>query len=136
MMQTNNSETLKLPNSQPVLRVKTLPNDANASGDIFGGWLMAHVDIAGAIAASDRARGHVVTVAVQELRLLKPIFVYDLVSFYATVIAVGHTSLTVKVEVFAQRRPPNQNQVVKVSDATLVYVAVSEPGVKREVPKA
>ena len=126
--------TLKLPKNQPTLRVKTRPNDANQSGDIFGGWLMSQIDVAGAIAASDRAEGHVVTVAVKELTLLKPIFVYDIVSFYAKVTAVGHTSITVAVETFAQRAP-EQQEVVKISDAILVYVAVKKPGEKRELPK-
>lgn len=125
---------LKLPNTQPTLRVKTRPNDANQSGDIFGGWLMSQIDIAGAIVAADRAKGHVVTVSVKDLTLLKPLFVYDIVSFYAKVIAVGRTSITVTIETYAQRAP-KQEEVVKISDAILVYVAVKKPGEKRELPK-
>lgn len=126
--------SIQLPKLQPTLRVKTRPNDANQSGDIFGGWLMSHVDVAGAIVAAERARGHVVTIAVKQLQILKPLFVYDIVSFYATVTKVGNTSITVDVEVYAQRAP-NAKEISKISDATMVYVAVTEPGVKREVPK-
>lgn len=122
--------------TEPTLRVTTRPNDANPTGDIFGGWLMSQIDIAGAIAAGKRAQGPVVTVAVKELLFIKSIFVQDLVTFYAEVIAVGRTSITVKVEVFAQRNRGARNEPpIKVSDATLVYVAVSEPGKPREVPK-
>lgn len=127
-------DSLKLPDQQPTLRVKTRPNDANKSGDIFGGWLMSQIDVAGAIAASDRAAGPVVTVAVEQLTLLKPIFVYDIVSFYARVEKVGNTSVTVAVETFAQRSP-EQKEIVKISDAILVYVAVKKPGEKRELPQ-
>lgn len=120
----------------PTLRVTTRPNDANPKGDIFGGWLMSQIDIAGAVAAGHRARGSVATVAVKELRFIQPIYVYDLVSFYAEVIAVGRTSITVKVEVFSEReRAAHDSPAVKVSDATLVYVAISEPGKSREVPQ-
>jgi acyl-CoA thioesterase YciA len=127
-------QTIKLPQQEAILRVKTLPNDANRSGDIFGGWLMSQIDIAGAIVATKHGQGHMVTVAVKQLLLLKPLFIYDLVSFYANVKAVGKTSITVDVEVYAQRAPL-WKEVEKISDATLVYVAVSKPGVKRELPK-
>lgn len=122
----------------PILRVKTRPNDANKAGDIFGGWLMSQIDIAGAIVAADRANGPVVTRSVKELNFLQPLFIYDIASFYAEVIQVGNTSMTVKIEVYAQRyneggTPPTE---IKVSDATLVYVAVSKPGEKRLIPKS
>lgn len=128
--------TLTVASHEPTLRVTTMPNDANASGDIFGGWVMSQIDLAGAIAATKRAKGPVVTVAVKELRFIQPIFVSDLVSFYAEVTAVGNTSLTVKIDVFAQRKRGGQDETyVKVSDATLVYVAVFEPGKPRPVPR-
>ena len=117
------------------LRVKTRPNDANKSGDIFGGWLMSQIDIAGAIAAAHRAKGPVVTVAVKELTFIKPLYIYDIVSFYTKIIGVGKTSITVEVEVYAERYNYEENKTelsrVKVSDATLIYVAVSKPGEKR-----
>jgi len=123
-------------NKQPTLRVTTRPNDANPSGDIFGGWLMSKIDIAASIAAGARANGPVVTVAVKELRFIQPIFVHDLVSFYADIISVGNTSITVGVEVYAQRQcASHKENAIKVSDAVLVFVAVSAPGVRRLVPK-
>lgn len=120
------------------LRVKTRPNDANQSGDIFGGWLMSQIDIAGAIAASRCAKGLVVTVAVKELQFIKPLYIYDIASFYTKVVRVGKTSIVVEVEVYAERYHYEQNETeppcVKVSSATLVYVAVSKPGQKRQIP--
>ena len=120
-----------LPGREPVLRIKTQPNDANSTGDIFGGWLMSHIDVAGAIVAAKKTKGHVVTVAVKELYFLKPLFVYDLVSFYVDIEKIGKTSITVKVEVFAERL--SHPGFMKVSEAVLVYVAVSKPGVKRDI---
>jgi acyl-CoA thioesterase YciA len=109
----------------PVIRVAPMPRDSNQSGDIFGGWIMAQVDIAGSIPAARVARGRVATVAVNSFQFKQPVFVGDLVSFYAEVVRVGRTSITVNVEVYAQRRPERE-QVVKVTEATLTYVAVDE----------
>ena len=109
----------------PVLRVAPMPRDSNQSGDIFGGWIMAQVDIAGSIPAARVAKGRVATVAVNSFQFKQPVFVGDLVSFYAEVVRVGRTSITVNVEVYAQRRPERE-QVVKVTEATLTYVAVDE----------
>ncbi len=121
----------------PTLRVKTRPNDANKGGDIFGGWLMSQIDMAGAIAAARRAKGPVVTVSVKRLTFIKPLFIYDIASFYTKVSKVGKTSVTIKVEVYAERYKKGETELseIKVSDATLVYVAVSKPGKKRLVPK-
>jgi acyl-CoA thioesterase YciA len=123
--------------ANPTLRVKTRPNDANKDGDIFGGWLMSQIDIAGAIAAARRAKGPVVTVAVNKLTFLKPLFIYDIASFYTKVIKVGKTSLTIQVDVYVERYKKNGTTVteIKVSEAKLVYVAVSKPGKKRLIPK-
>jgi acyl-CoA thioesterase YciA len=122
-----------LPGQEPVLRVVPMPSDVNASGDIFGGWVMAQVDIAGAIPAWRRARGRIATVAVNSFLFKEPISVGDLVSFYANVVKVGRTSITVDVQVFAERNPANPF-VVKVTDATLTYVCLNVDGSKREVP--
>lgn len=122
-----------LSDRQPTLRVRPQPNDANPNGDIFGGWLMANVDIAGAIEAIALAKGPVVTVAVQQLLFIKPIYVHDLVSFYAVVEKIGHTSVTIKVEVYAQRLAEYTAPANKVSEATVVYVAVTEPGKPRPI---
>jgi len=109
----------------PTLRVVPMPRDANQSGDIFGGWIMAQVDIAGSVAAVRLARGRVATVAVNSFLFKQPVFIGDLVSLYAEVVRVGRTSITVNVEVYAQRRPERE-EVVKVTEATLTYVAVDE----------
>ena len=110
---------------EPVLRIVPMPADANQHGDIFGGWIMSQVDVAGSVAASRTAAGRVATVAVNSFSFRQPVFVGDLVSCYAEVVRVGRTSITVNVEVYAQRRPARE-QVVKVTEATLTYVAVDE----------
>jgi len=107
----------------PTLRVVPMPADENQAGDIFGGWIMSQVDIAGSVAAVRIARGRVATVAVNSFQFRQPVLVGDLVSFYAEVVRVGRTSITVNVEVYAQRRPERE-EVVKVTEATLTYVAI------------
>lgn len=126
------SETLPV-GKEPTLRVVPMPADANHAGDIFGGWIMAQVDIAGSIPAVRRARGRVATVAVNSFVFKKPVLVGDVVSFYADVVRVGKTSITVNVEVYAQRRPHTED-VVKVTEATLTYVAVDAERRPRVVP--
>src|ERR1019366_398473 len=96
---------------EPTLRVVPMPADANFSGDIFGGWVMSHVDIAGSIPATRRARGRVATVAVNSFVFRQPVMVGDVVSFYAQVVKVGRTSITVSVEVYAQRNPVKEECV-------------------------
>jgi len=102
----------------PVLRVQPMPADVNMHGDIFGGYIMAQVDVAGGIAAMRRARGRVATIAVNSFVFKQPVSVGDLLSFYADVVRVGRTSITVEVQVYAQRRPEEET-VVKVTEATL-----------------
>ena len=118
---------------QPALRVMPMPADLNPGGDVFGGWVMSMVDIAGAIPAVRRARSRVPTVAVNSFTFKQPISVGDLVSFYAEVTAVGRTSISVDVEVFAERDPENP-VIVKVTEARLTYVALDDKGRKRPVP--
>lgn len=124
-----------IPGQEPVLRVMPMPADVNAAGDIFGGWVMAQVDIAGAIPAMRRARGRIATVAVNSFLFKQPISPGDVVSFYATVVKVGRTSITVDVQVFAERDPA-QPIFVKVTEATLTYVCLNADGSKRTVPVA
>jgi acyl-CoA thioesterase YciA len=127
-------ETLTLlPNKQPTLRVMPLPADVNQNGDVFGGWIMAQVDVAGAIPAMRRARGRVATVSVNSFLFKQPVSVGDVVSFFAEVIETGRTSIKVNVEVYAERNPSNP-QTVKVTEATLTYVAINQQGGKRELP--
>jgi acyl-CoA thioesterase YciA len=108
---------------EPTLRVVPMPADANHTGDIFGGWIMAQVDLAGSIPAVRLAKGRVATVAVNSFAFKQPVFVGDVVSFYAEVVKVGRTSITVDVQVYAQRRPERE-ETVKVTEALLTYVAV------------
>jgi len=110
---------------EPVLRLVPMPADANPTGDIFGGWIMSQVDIAGSIPALRVARGRIATVAVNSFIFKQPVLIGDLVSFYARVVRVGRTSITVDVEVYAQRGLPEE-VTVKVTEATLTYVAVDE----------
>ena len=117
---------------QLVLRVMPMPADANANGDIFGGWIMAQVDIAGSILPARISRGRVTTVAVNEFIFKQPVSVGDLLSFYATVTRVGRTSVTVHVEVMAERDPENLH-VVKVTEANLTYVAIDLAGKPRPI---
>jgi acyl-CoA thioesterase YciA len=119
---------------QPVLRIVPMPADTNAHGTIFGGWVMSQVDIAGGVAAFRRARGAVVTVAVNSFVFREPVFVGDLVSFYARVLKVGRTSITVDVEVYAQRAREGRAHAAKVTEAQLTYVAVDEMRQPRVVP--
>jgi len=107
-----------LPQDKPVLRVMPMPTDANIHGDVFGGWIMAQVDIAGAIPAARRANGRVATIAVTSFLFKNPVFVGDLLSFHARVIKTGTTSVTVEVEVYAERMRL-ETEVVKVTEATL-----------------
>ncbi|MFZ5509447.1 MAG: acyl-CoA thioesterase [Pseudomonadota bacterium] len=129
------NEPVGLPDKQPVLRVMPMPADLNPAGDVFGGWIMAQVDIAGGIVAARRALGRVATVAVNSFIFKQPVSMGDVVSFFADVVGVGRTSITVNVEVYAQRNP-DKELTVKVTEATLTYVALDDRGGKREVPPA
>ena len=124
---------MQLPNKEPVLRVVPMPADANQHGDIFGGWIMAQVDIAGSIPATRRARGRMATVAVNSFIFKQPVMIGDLVSFYADITHVGRTSITVAVEVYAQRNPTDL-VCVKVTEASLTYVATDPERRPRALP--
>jgi acyl-CoA thioesterase YciA len=124
-----------LPRREPTLRVVAMPTDCNYTGDVFGGWVMAQVDIAGSIPALSRARGRVATVAVNSFVFKQPLFMGDVVSFYADIEKVGRTSITVNVEVYVQRDPIKPT-CVKVTEATLTYVAVGDDRRPRIVPPA
>ncbi|MCE2860584.1 MAG: acyl-CoA thioesterase [Oxalobacteraceae bacterium] len=127
------TETSCLPEGMPTLRVMPMPSDANIHGDVFGGWIMAQVDIAGALPAVRRANGRVGTVAVNSFVFKQPVFVGDLLSFYAKIVKTGTTSITVNVEVYAERNRL-QADVVKVTEATLTYVATDDNRRPRTLP--
>lgn len=118
---------------EPTLRVMPQVADANLHGDVFGGWIMAQVDIAGSIPAARRAQGRVATVAVNAFTFKQPVFIGDLLSFYATIVKTGTTSVTVSVEVYAQRQRLEVD-VVKVTEATLTYVATDDNRKPRPLP--
>lgn len=126
-----------LPEGQPILRTVPMPSDTNYAGDIFGGWIMSQVDIAGSIPAIRRARGRVATVAVNSFVFKQPVFVGDIVSFYANIIKIGRTSITVDVSVYAQRgaREGGKEICIKVTEAVLTYVAIDENRRPRMVPQ-
>ena len=119
---------------QLVMRVMPMPADANANGDIFGGWIMAQVDLAGAVLPARIAKGRIVTVAVNQFIFKQAVSVGDLLSFYARVERIGRTSVTVNVEVYAERDPANLH-VVKVTEANVTYVAIDHEGRPRELPR-
>ena len=119
--------------AQLVMRVMPMPADANANGDVFGGWIMAQVDLAGAVLPARIAKGRIATVAVNQFVFKQPVSIGDLLSFYANVTRVGRTSVTVHVEVYAERNP-EELQVVKVTEANLTYVAIDAQGQPRPLP--
>ena len=119
--------------SEPTLRVVPMPSDSNSNGDIFGGWIMSQVDIAGAIPVVQLVDGRVATVAVNSFVFKQPVFIGDLVSFYATIKKIGTTSVTVNVEVFAQRKA--RMEIVKVTDANLTYVHIDKNGKPKPINK-
>jgi len=127
---------VSLPEGQPILRTVPMPSDTNYAGDIFGGWIMSQVDIAGSIPAIRRARGRVATVAVNSFVFKQPVFVGDIVSFYAEIIKVGRTSITVDVSVYAQRgaREGGDEICIKVTEAVLTYVAIDDNRRPHPVP--
>ena len=118
-----------------VMRVMPMPADANVNGDIFGGWIMAQVDLAGSVLPGRIARGRIATVAVNQFIFKQPVSMGDLLSFYAHVERIGRTSITVRVEVYAERNPSDL-QVVKVTEANLTYVAIDDQGRPRVIPSA
>ena len=119
------------------MRLVPMPTDTNYAGDVFGGWIMSQVDIAGSLPAIRRARGRVATVAVNSFVFKQPVFVGDVVSFYANIVKVGRTSITVDVAVYAQRglRQGSDEICYRVTDAVLTYVAVDENRKPRVVPQ-
>ena len=128
------SPTTPLPTDQElVLKVIPVPADCNVNGDIFGGWVMAQVDMAGAVIPARYTRGRMATVAVNEFVFKQPVRVGDILSFFSKVSRVGRTSVTVKVEVFAERMV-EQGRYIKVTEALLTYVAIDGDGRPRPLP--
>ena len=118
----------------PAIRTVPMPADANANGDIFGGWVLSQMDLAGGTVAAERAGGRTVTVAVEAMTFQRPVYIGDIVSLYAEVTRVGRTSVAVKIDTYAQRR--NTGEEVKVTEGTFVFVAVDKDGKPRPVPQS
>jgi acyl-CoA thioesterase YciA len=122
----------RTPNGQLTLRTLAMPGDANAAGDIFGGWVMAQMDLASGIRAAERARGRVVTAAVKEMAFELPVKIGDTLSIYTDIVRVGRTSITLSVEAWAQRYLTTTLE--KVTGATFVMVALDKDGHPSPVP--
>ena len=121
-----------LPAREPTLRTITMPADANARGDIFGGWILAQMDLAGGSAAMRRANGRVATVGIASMSFHRPVFIGDEISAYTTVAKVGRTSITVAIEVWARRFAGEET--VKVTEGVFTYVAIDADRKPRPVP--
>ena len=131
----NASQPVELPTDHElVLKVIPMPGDCNANGDIFGGWVMAQVDLAGSVIPARYGNGRMATVAVNEFIFKQPVRVGDILSFFSRLTRIGRTSITVKVEVYAERFR-SQGTYIKVTEASLTYVAIDEQGQPREIPK-
>lgn len=124
---------------EPIIRTSALPKDANGNGDIFGGWILSHMDIAAGVLASRRARGRVATVAINAMTFHKAVYVGDLVSIYGDIVKVGRTSLTVHLETWVDRSRARDGhsipqERVRVTEGTFVMVAIDDHGQPRPVP--
>lgn len=132
---THTPETVSLPTDEElVLKVIPMPRDVNANGDIFGGWVMAQVDLAGSVIPARYTGGRMATVAVNEFIFKHPVRVGDILSFFGKLVRIGRTSITVKIEVYAERYRA-QGQYIKVTEASLTYVAIDDNGKPRPIPK-
>ena len=132
-MSTHSSSPVPLPTDKElVLKVIPMPADCNANGDIFGGWVMAQVDLAGSVIPARHAQGRMATVAVNEFVFKQPVRVGDILSFFASLTRIGRTSITVQVEVYAERFQA-QGQYIKVTEASLTYVAIDDLGKPRPI---
>ncbi len=120
---------------QPTVRIMAMPANTNPIGKVFGGWIMAQMDVAGGIVALEYSGGPVVTVAVTSMEFHKPVQVGDLVSCFARIQKVGSTSITVKVEVFSQRAHDGMLKATKVTEAVIIYVSVNSDGIPRKLPE-
>lgn len=135
MSEISNAKVPKPPSDEElVLKVIPMPADCNANGDIFGGWVMAQVDLAGSVIPARYAGGRMATVAVNEFIFKQPVRVGDILSFYSRLARLGRTSMTVQVEVYAERFQA-QGRYVKVTEASLTYVAIDAEGRPRPIPR-
>lgn len=124
-----------IPRGIPTVRMMAMPADTNWLGDIFGGWLMSHADIAGAVLAYRRAGGNVVTVAVNNFLFIEPVYVGDIVNFYAEIERVGNTSITINIDILVDR-PENAGpyKMLRAATSTITYVHVDQERKKKKIP--
>ncbi|MFA5122455.1 acyl-CoA thioesterase [Zavarzinia sp.] len=125
---------------EAIIRTAPMPRDSNANGDIFGGWILSHMDIAAGVLASKRAKGRIATVAIDAMTFHKPVYVGDLVSIYGDVIAVGRTSIKVRLETWVERQRRRDGSIappetVRVTEGTFIMVAIDDAGRPRPVPE-
>lgn len=127
------------PQGELILRTMAMPADTNPNGDIFGGWIMSQMDIAGGILAKERAKGRVVTVAVNSMKFLQPVKVGNVVCCYGALVSVGNTSITLNLEVWVKpvldNKTNDNDRRFKVTEAQFTYVAIDDEGRKRKVPQ-
>ena len=134
MSANTNPMAVQLPTDEElVLKVIPMPADSNANGDIFGGWVMAQVDLAGSVIPARYAQGRMATVAVNEFIFKQPVRVGDILTFFSKLVRIGRTSITVKVEVYAERFSA-QGKYMKVTEASLTFVAIDDQGRPRPIP--
>ncbi len=124
-------EQTTLPDKHPTIRVVPMPGDTNAYGDIFGGWLLAQMDLAGASEATDYAKSRVVTVGIEGMNFHKPVFIGDEVSFYTDIVKVGRSSISVHIDAFARAR--TEKAVRKVTEGVFTFVAIDENRKPKEI---
>lgn len=122
------------PTAAPVIRTIAMPGDTNPAGDIFGGWLMANMDLAAGNVATRRARGRAATIAVEGMAFLKPVLIGDEVSFYGTIVGSGRTSMKILIE--AWRRAREEDEMTKVTEAVFTFVAIDEARRPRPLPES
>lgn len=134
-MSPSDERLLRSDVGEPTVRTMAMPKDANWLGDIFGGWLMSHADIAGAVLAYRRAAGKVVTVGVRDFNFTAPVYIGDVVTFFTRILRVGRTSVTVNVRVFAERSGAQPGEHLEVASGTFVYVHVDDLGNTVQVPE-
>lgn len=123
----------KMPQGELTIQTLAMPMDTNANGDIFGGWIVAQMDLAVGILAKKISKGRIATVAINSMTFMKPVHVGDIVSCYAKLIKIGNTSMTVAVEVWIT--PTDQHEHYQVTEGVFVSVAIDEHGQPRQVPK-
>ncbi len=128
------AEAPQPPAGVPCLRTIAMPADSNPNGDMFGGWVLGQMDLAGAVVAYERANGRIATVALEAMKFLAPVYIGDVVSCYAEIVHIGRTSLRVRVDTWVRRR--EDHSVVKVTEGVITYVAIDGTGKPRPVPPA